>query len=194
MGTVLIGREAMLAAGTAGPWSMPEQPDHTDVSALLDKLPGLDRKRVLAKLRELTDATKTVTASFMGKITDSIEVADNPTQLAATRLALEMHRLVGQDGARVSVGTVNILWQGGSPQWAKPATERLVNTSVTNSVPNGNAAESVPISTVEGTGPGPAPSTHEHSATPANEGVLTQRVKAARTVKKRRPRLPVYKP
>lgn len=194
MGTVLVGRDAMIAAGSYPPEHGPDMPEA--IVSYLESIPGLDRRNILARLREQFDATKTITASFMGQITDSMEVSDNPTQLKAIELALRLHKLIGDDGQRINVGTVNILWAGGQPAWAKPSNEALVNASVnakandSASVLNSNETESTPaISSIEGTGRDPGPSPHTHSETLANRMVS----RPSRTVKKRGPRLPVYR-
>jgi hypothetical protein len=178
----------MIAAGTLRPDHGPEMPEA--ISAYLESIPGLNRRHVLQRLREHMDATRTVTATFMGQITDSVEVADNPTQLKAIELALRLHRLIGDDGQRAPhIGTVIINWAGEQPQW-------------NGSIPIDTQAESVPISTVEGTDSAPAAPARTHSASLAapnahsgesasikvSDAPLVQRVK-----RKRQVRLPVYK-
>lgn len=179
---------------------------HDALRSIRDRLPellrkhGLDEDAFAIRLRDKLDATKTVTASFMGQISDSIEVADNPTQMAALELVADLHGMTAKDDGRFSIGTVNILWSGHAPAWAGQSSDAAVNSAIpvsthadadaqlvhtnTQSVTD---AERVPISTLEGTGPGRAASPHTHSGTVAAEGVLTRRVK------KRGPRLPVYR-
>ena len=200
----MVGREAMLAAGKAGPYSMPPAPEMpADISALLDSLPGLNRSHVLAKLRECMDATRTVTATFMGRITDSMEVADNPTQLKAIELALRMHRLLGEESQGIRAGTINIMWAGAMPPWQANVTEALPMPRVdrdgdsTNALPSCAVTENnsgltvdtavipPPVSTVEGTETEGAPPPHMHSGKSGNL--------KTRCVKKRKPRLPVYR-
>ena len=175
---------------------------HDSLRDVREKLPallvkhGLDADSILDRLRDKLDATKTVTASAFGEITDSMEIADNPTQIKAIEIAVDLHGMTQRDDS-VRIGTVNILWAGQSPAWAGQAsgdTDAQANQAIsvdasvhtyTQSVIDG---ESVPISTIEGTGGGPAPSTHTHSAKSATRGVLTQRI-----VKRRKPRLPVFR-
>jgi hypothetical protein len=184
--TTLVGRDAMLAAGKAGPFAMPLAPDMPDgVSALLDSIPGLDRRNALQKVRELTEATKTVTATFMGKITDSIEVADNTTQLAATKLVLEMHKLVGGDVAGPRIGSITINWSA-QPNWM----DHNVIDSPTNDNERVNGLQGT--STVEGTGSDPGLPTHTHSVKTESANGIDTSLKS-RVKKKRGPRLPVYK-
>src|SRR5271166_836698 len=76
----------------------------------------LTRKFILDKLYDHMDATQTVLASKDGMFTDSIEIADNRTQVKATELALKLHRLIDKD-AGMSVGAINILWHGPTPRW-----------------------------------------------------------------------------
>src|SRR5271166_6128326 len=76
----------------------------------------LTRKFILDKLYDHMDATQTVLASKDGMFTDSIEIADNRTQVKAAELALRLHRLIDKD-AGMSVGAINILWHGPTPRW-----------------------------------------------------------------------------
>src|SRR5215469_17264556 len=54
---------------------------------------GITVQGILVRLRERLDATKTVTASFQGGITDSIEVADNDAQGHALDTCIDMLQL-----------------------------------------------------------------------------------------------------
>lgn len=158
---------------------------------------GLTERVIAERIREQLYATKTVTASFMGQITDSIEIADNQAIGKAIETAARIRGMVDVGDSGTHIGTVNILWAGHAPGWAQ--TKQLSDGMVTESVLNQQPMESVPISTVEGTGPDPAPSAHTHSKGSSGDGVLTQRVGSSgdrssppqRVVKKRGPRLPV---
>jgi hypothetical protein len=184
MGTTLIGRDAMIAAGTAlAPALIPDMPE--SITTYLESIPGLNRRYILSRLREQFDATKTVTASFMGQITDSIEVADNPSQLKAIELALRLHKLIGDDGnVGPRVGSITINWSA-QPNWM----DHNVIDSPTNDNEIVNGLQGT--STVEGTGSDPGLPGHIHS-TKSNEGDGINTLKS-RVKKKRGPRLPVYK-
>src|SRR5216684_5626265 len=82
---------------------------HDSLRDVREKLPallvkhGLDADSILSRLRDKLDATKTVTASAFGQITDSMEIADNPTQVKAIEIAVDLHGMTQHDG--VHIGT-----------------------------------------------------------------------------------------
>lgn len=167
---------------------------------------GLTERAIALRLNEQLYATKTVTASFMGQITDSIEVADNQAVGKAIETAARIRGMVDTGETGPQIGSVNILLAPGvAPAWAGHSTEPERNAVVTESIPIEQQAEGVPISTVEGTGPDPGPSTHIRSAKSEGKGVLTQRVNpgcdrsssasasAGRVKQKRKPRLPGWR-
>lgn len=156
---------------------------------------GLDVHSILARIREKCDAHETKFFQCDGRVTETVDVEAHGIQLKAIELAASLRPELAQVQDKLNIGTVNILWAGDRPGWAKPSNEALVNASVNAkandsvSVLNGNQPESTPaISTIEGTPSRPGPPTNMHCPGSSNQGVLTQRI-----VKKRGPRLPVYK-
>jgi hypothetical protein len=147
---------------------------------------GVTERMIAERLRDQLFATKTITASHFGEITDSIEVADNQAIGKAIETAARIRGMLDSDGNSTSIGTINILCHSQTiPDWSSANVDN-------NTLPIDNTSNRVGISTVEGTGPDPAPSTPTHSATPT----LLARVETAKSVpakvtKKRGPRLPV---
>lgn len=203
----LIGRQAQIAAGTVlehRTTPAPPLPTPDEKQALIDSI--IDKRTILERLRDQMDATKTVTASFMGQITDSMEIADNQARGKALELGLKLHQLIDGDNGRISVGTVNVLFAGALPDW----TEHKGNSDTAVITP--------PLSTVEGTAVGPGGIAHTNPASAdgpscvntlgSNASVPVQAVPAvsvpaasvpaksklsSRVVKKRVARLPVYR-
>ena len=60
---------------------------------------GLSTAEILGRVRKKLDAQKTITATFMGSITDVIEVDDHGAQLDAIKLSLRLHGLLSNDSA-----------------------------------------------------------------------------------------------
>lgn len=151
---------------------------------------GVGTRALALKIKEKLDAKETKLFQKDGIITDAIDLEAHGVQLHAVELAADILGLRGDKDAAAHIGTVNIMWAGGLPAWAGKANAD--NCKVTDAEivkPNNQSVtepERVPISTVEGTGIGPGPSTHMHSG---NSTVL-ERVNTAK--RKRGPRLPVY--
>lgn len=170
---------------------------HDAYRRLRDRLPelmdgeGLGIRQTLKRLKAKMDATKLELASYRGTITDMVEVDDNPTQLKAIETVLTLMGLTGRDNGNTSIGTVNIHWNGAAPGWAnRPTPDATVSQCVLDStvVSSGNSNATVEgdgLSAIEGTGNGTGAPTQAHS------GKLVER--CSRVVKKRKPRLPVYK-
>lgn len=176
----LMGRNAEIAAGTRlveRTTPAPALLEPAQRQALIDSI--LDRRTILEKLRDQLDATKTVTASFMGQISDSMEIADNQARGKAIELGLKLHRLIDGD-AHTSIGTVNVMFAGALPDWlqgqpqdqacravAVGANPELVQTgTVDSAVHTGNNGDNAPppLSAIEGTAAGPGGCTHTHPA------------------------------
>ena len=116
------------------------------LSELMDAI-GLSERAILERLRDKLDATKTVTASFMGKITDSIEVADNPTQMDAIKTAAKMHGMFDRDDGPTNVGPVNIVYAGSRPNWLPPSPQPPPNQPIPLPAwaqPNGEPEDVIP--------------------------------------------------
>jgi hypothetical protein len=58
---------------------------------------GMSTPDILRKLKRKLDAQKTITASFMGQISDVIEVDDHGVQMDAIKLSLRLHGLLSSD-------------------------------------------------------------------------------------------------
>jgi len=156
---------------------------------------GLDVHSILARIREKCDAQETKFFQCDGRVTEKVDVEAHGIQLKAIELAASLRPELAQAQDKLNIGTVNILWAGGQPGWANKASDSLVNdkTIVEDNVLNGKQAnDTTGISTIEGTGRDRAGSHHTHSASGGDGDVLTQRI-TKRTVKKRGPRLPVYR-
>lgn len=194
------GKSVAAASRSAG--FISRQSGHDAFQQMREQLPelmrkiGLDEHAVLGRIRDKMDATKVVTASFNGEITDALEVPDNQAQMHAIELAADLLGLKPRDD-RTSIGSINIVWGGAAPAWAmsrlsRPApaserkrklTDRIGNDSVTDCVPQCNANSTIdmapPRSAIEGTGSDEGGSAHTHPA--------------KKPRKKSGPRLPVYK-
>lgn len=190
------------------------------VDDLRERLPelmdgvGLDVRSILCRIREKMDAHETKFFQYEGKVTQTVDVEAHGVQLKAIELAASLRPELRPD-ASVSVGTVNVLFTGAAmPDW-------IGQHDAPSCAPNGNSADLVhndasaitppPLSTVEGTGREPGGIGHTNSgnvdgakcdsaatvvpvetvpvATVPAKSKLAQRI-----VKKRQPRLPVYRP
>ncbi len=178
-------------------------------SALRDRLAGvmdnvgLTEQAIAERLRDQMYATRTVVATAFGAITDSMEVADNQAIGKAIETAAKIRRMIGGDGGNVGIGTVNILWAGPTPAWCGH-TEAQVDTTVTQRCGQANvdtdaqanvivtqpllSGEGVPEVQLKVLEPGLPPHHTSAGSKSDSKNVLTQRV-----VKRRKPRLPVYK-
>lgn len=79
------------------------------VPELMDAL-GLSTKELLERLHKKCDATKTITASWNGQITDVIEVDDHGIQMDAIKLSLRLHGHLANDseyGAKTMAISIN---------------------------------------------------------------------------------------
>lgn len=156
---------------------------------------GISTRTIALKIKEKLDAKETKLCSgdvvmpdgHVRKVfTDAVDLEAHSVQLEAAKLAADIMGLTN-DKASTSIGTVNVLFANALPDWCERNTESNGGTGT---------------STIEGTEPRPGAYTHTNSgqivgsscdsavpvqAVPA-KGKLSQRI-----VKKRRPRLPVYR-
>jgi len=100
----------------------------------------------------LLNATGTVTASHEGKITDTMDVADNGVRLAALRETFKLRGSYPKENASPAIGSVSIVWNGPAPAWVRVATQ-----------PIERAEGEGGVSTIEGTDPRPRLPAHIHS-------------------------------
>lgn len=151
---------------------------------------GLDVHSILARIREKCDATETKFFQYEGRVTQRVDVEAHGIQLKAIELAASLRPELAQIQDKLSIGTVNIMWAGQSPDWASAKPEAIPvstdNDTVHSDILESKQTGEGTISAIEGTGAGPAASPHTHSG----KSALSERVK---TIKKRKPRLPVFR-
>jgi hypothetical protein len=163
---------------------------------------GVGTKAIAQKIKDKMSAQETKFFQKDGLVTDAVDVEAHGVQLQATEMAADILGLRGSKDAGTSIGTVNILWAGRSPNWA---SDIPVNGEITQ-----QSIDGVGISTIEGTGRDRA---HHGASTlkGSSEGDVSRQMSSngpasasskfpvsrqslsQRTRKKRGPRLPVYK-
>jgi hypothetical protein len=154
---------------------------------------GIGLRGLALQLKGKLEAKETRLFSKDGLITDAIELDDHRVQIKAIELASDILGLRDNGNSGASVGAINILCHSGAmPTWAGAQVSNPADGVLTSipAIPNSNSgaavrkskqrvqksklAERVGISTVEGTGSGPAAPTHTHSTDLAAASVLTR--------------------
>jgi hypothetical protein len=186
LSSLVNGKSMAEATGAAG---MVLQSGYRAMDEMKDRLPelmrrhGLGEDQIIGRLRDKMDATKTVTASMFGVITDSMEIADNPVQMKAIELAADLMGMTNSDAGRGGIGTVNIVWNGIAPPWAQPTPLPIDHSNELVIDGEGYTHPEVQLK-VLGRTPALPPPTHP-------EGSLSERVMSPkRTRKARLPRGP----
>lgn len=165
---------------------MARESGYRAMDEMKDRLPelmrrhGLGEEQIIGRLRDKMDATKTVTASMFGVITDSIEIADNAVQMKAIELAADLMGMSSNDSRGGGIGTVNIVWNGIAPPWAvsNPLPINHSNELVINR--EGDTHPEVQLKVLDRT---PAVPTPTHPGNSLSERVMSPRKHT------RRPRL-----
>jgi len=166
---------------------------HHAVEQMRERLPvlmdecGLDVRAILLRLRDKLDAEETKFFAHEGKVVETRNVHAHGVQLKALELAANLRPELAQRG-NVSIGTVNVLWAGDAPAWAKPEPMRDANA-----LPNGKANADANVVITDSLSKRTRHPEVQLKVLESDPGVSPHTHSAPRTKKKRGPRLPIYR-